>query len=138
MTERRPYPEISSEEELDELPYLAYLEIAGHLRQIALEEDDDPVAVARQLLERAPANNRFRIVTIQRFSLRPGPPVPEPFVGPQCRAMDALESGVVRCELEAHSDGLDHAGRVLRDGRAAEVHYWRATSGAEVRHERAT
>ncbi len=126
MSEPNPYPEIKSEADLSYLNSVTYLETAGRLRSIRLEDDDDPVEVARQLGLRS-GENRFRVVRIQRFSLTPdSATLPEPFVGPQCGAMDALEGGVVRCELEAHSDGVDHAGRVLRDGSAAEVHYWRS------------
>ncbi|WP_189818558.1 hypothetical protein [Streptomyces olivaceoviridis] len=126
MTEPNPYPPIQSAEGLAYLPTVTYLETAGRLRSIRLDEDDDPVEVARQLGLRS-GENRFRVVTIQRFSLTPDPAaLPEPYVGPQCGAMDALENGVVRCELEAHSDGIDHAGRVLRDGEAGEIHYWRS------------
>ncbi|MYW18235.1 hypothetical protein [Streptomyces sp. SID161] len=125
MTERQPYPAITSSDELFDLPKLRYLEIAGRGLQVPLEDGADPVEVAKELMERA-GTNRFRIVTIQRFSLRPGPLLPEPFVGPPCGAMDSVEGGIVRCELEAHSDGVDHAGRVMRDGRAGEVHYWRS------------
>ncbi|MFI6357313.1 hypothetical protein ACIBJF_32780 [Streptomyces sp. NPDC050743] len=124
----RPYPTIKSGDELLDLPAVTYLEVAGRLGQIRLEDDDDPVEVARELMQRAPWENRFRIVRIQRFSLPtdPGWTQAGAAVGPQCGAMDSLTDGVVRCELEAHGDGIDHAGRILRDGRAAGVHYWRS------------
>ncbi|MFG3014378.1 hypothetical protein ACGFZB_28950 [Streptomyces cinerochromogenes] len=119
-----PYPEITSAEDLSDRRPVTYLETVGRLRSIRLTEDDDPVEVARQLGVRS-GETRFRVVTIQRFSLKPE--LPEPFLGPPCTATDTLEDGaVVRCEHEAHSDGVDHAGRILRDGRAGPVHYWRS------------
>ncbi|GAA3145124.1 hypothetical protein GCM10010521_35140 [Streptomyces rameus] len=124
--ERRPYPEIASADELFDLPKLRYLEIAGRGLQVPLEDDDDPVEVARALTERA-GTNRFRIVTSQRFSLPRdlARPLPEPFLGPKCGAKDVAEGEVVTCVLEGHSDGVDHAGRILRDGTAV-PHYWRS------------
>lgn len=122
------FPAIKSEDDLFDTPAVAYLETAGRDFSVRLDDCDDAVDAARRLMERAPAERRFRLVTVQRFSLAEPAPPPEPVLGPQCGAMDALEDGVVRCELEAHSDGLHHAGRVLRDGRAGPVHYWRGTS----------
>ncbi|MFF5858328.1 hypothetical protein ACFY8B_22305 [Streptomyces sp. NPDC012751] len=132
MTEHRPYPPIRSEEDLDDLPMVAYLETAGRRHQIRLEEGDDPVEVAGRFLERAPAENRFNLVTIQRFSLSV---LPEPHIGPQCGAMDATENGVVRCELEAHSDGVHDAAVLLRDGAPAGVRYWSGKTTTGVAHD---
>ncbi|MEV6055013.1 hypothetical protein [Streptomyces sp. NPDC052107] len=123
----QPFPTIKSADELFDLPAVTYVEVAGRLRQLRVEDGEDPVEVARQLMEREPWDNRFRLVRIQRFSLPPDPvwTLAEAGVGPRCEATTTKDGVGVRCGLEAHSDGVDHAGRILRDGAAGEVHYWR-------------
>lgn len=128
MKERRPYPTVSSSDELINLPTSDFVEVAGSGEQIHLNEGDDPVEAARAHMERFPWETRFRVVRLQRFSLDPGAWADDEQDHERlCGATTTLESGVeVRCVLAPHSDGIDHGGRVVRNGRVG-VHYWRSS-----------
>ncbi|MFE0326268.1 hypothetical protein ACFW08_05565 [Streptomyces sp. NPDC058960] len=129
MTDR-PYPTVSAAEQLRDLPAAIFLEVAGRLHQISLDDGDDPIEVARRHMERRPWENRFRIVRLQRFSLAPDPHWANdvsPDGGPLCGDETTVDGAVVRCTLECHSEGIDHAGHIRLNGQPVAVHYWRPT-----------
>lgn len=123
-----PYPEIGH----NELSYVepsVFLETAGSLRKIPLQPGDDPVEVAQRHVDSHPLDTRFRLVRVQRFSLTATSDrdVRENPVGMQCSATTHLDDGTeLRCELEPHGDGVDHAARVRQHHRTVDVKFWRA------------
>ncbi|MEV6806711.1 hypothetical protein [Streptomyces sp. NPDC051132] len=126
------YPEINDIDGLAELRAHTYLEVAGSLTKLPLQETDDPIEVAKAYAGAQTWDLRnFRLVAEIRFSLPPDartlPGVP--YVAPTCGAVAPPRDGImVTCELESHSEGVDHAGRFYKDGAAVGVRYWRDPS----------
>ncbi|WP_225826116.1 hypothetical protein [Streptomyces naphthomycinicus] len=131
MHQRRPYPRVQSGEDLQNLAPVRIVEVAGSGRQISLADGEDPYDAAERFMSAHPWDTRFRYLTVQRFELppRPGWDLHAWASHVTCQAVDTLESGqAVRCSLVPHSDGVDHATRLLRDGQVVGVHYWSTKS----------
>ncbi|WDM16675.1 hypothetical protein J3S85_37540 [Streptomyces lavenduligriseus] len=123
------YPEITDSSGLDGLHPEIYLEHNSTLRRALIGEDDNPVEVAKALARDFPGMPvQFRYVIEFRFSL-PADSIRFPArVRTLCGVQTPPWSEVVsRCELEPHSDGIDHAGQGFnKAGEAVGVHYWSA------------
>ncbi|MFF9525428.1 hypothetical protein ACF1DV_26120 [Streptomyces achromogenes] len=124
------YPEIADSTGLNGLRPEIYLEHNPTLRRAPVGEDDNPIEIAKTLARDFPlVPAQFRYVIEWRFSL-PADSIrfPAPGVRVLCGAMTPPWSDVVsRCELDPHSNGVDHAGQGYnRAGEAVGVHYWSA------------
>ncbi|GHE01594.1 hypothetical protein [Streptomyces alanosinicus] len=103
---------------LDALPTDTFLEVAGRLKAIRLRMEDDPFEVAQAHTASRPWETRFRLVTMTRFTVEEDRPI--------CGSAGTTEDGSgVKCSSEPHNEGVDHAGKVIRDGQRVGVHYWR-------------
>ncbi|MFI1765863.1 hypothetical protein ACH41H_27925 [Streptomyces sp. NPDC020800] len=119
-----PHPDVASAEELEKLPEGTFLEVAGRLVTIPPRPGDDPVEVAQAYANKRPWGDRFRLVTMRRFRVLAERAI--------CGARGMSDEGVeVECSLEPHNDGVDHAGKVVLNGKHIGVHYWRGAPAVE-------